>query len=322
MVRSAASKRSRVARSSEPLGRTRESKKSASHAPSGAAPRSERSTSAVSRAATTASQPLSSWLPSSPHRSRACSRVSQVSTPLPTGVLASRATLVSPAVTASQTYSKCGVPPRITAPRQATASCAAASSAATTGSSTAPATRTTSGSAIPQAWAAALARRARLSVISACQRVATMARLSPAASTVAPAGRPSPLISLPPSRALRWLREACPRRRDTAPAPAAWRDPRSVAAGLSSGLREPGAAAGVAVAVRGRQPVDPVTEAVPLGGEVAQVLLRRLDREGDHAGYLDPAGGQPRYLRRVVGEQPHRAHAEVGEYLCADGVVP
>src|SRR5215475_846040 len=143
---------------------------------------------------------------------------------------------------------------------------------------------------------------------------------------------PAP-VSLPPSRALRWLREACPRRRDTATAPgapyaafgpaaAACRHPRSVAAGLSSGLREPGAAAGAAVAVRGRQPVDPVTEAVPLGGEVAQVLLRRLDREGDHAGYLDPAGGQPRYLRRVVGEQPHRAHAEVGEYLCADGVVP
>ena len=53
---------------------------------------------------------------------RACSRVSQVSTPLPTGVRSSSATRVSPAVTASQTYSKCGVPPRITTPSATTAS--------------------------------------------------------------------------------------------------------------------------------------------------------------------------------------------------------
>src|SRR5262249_35687194 len=222
-----------------------------------------------------ASQPLSSWLSSSPHRSRACSRVSQVSTPLPTGVLASRATLVSPAVTASQTYSKCGVPPRITAPRQAAASYAVASSAATTGSSTAPATRTTSGSAIPQARAAAQARRTRLSVISACQRVATMARVSPAASTVVPVGRPVPL---------------------TAP-PRGWRGRRrSVPTARRSGGR-----------------------GGPACGEVAHVFPRRLDRQRDHAGHLDAAGGQPGHLRRVVREQPYRAHPEVGENLRADG---
>ena len=40
----------------------------------------------------------------------------------PTGVRASSATRVRPAVTESQTYSKWGVPPRMTTPRQATAS--------------------------------------------------------------------------------------------------------------------------------------------------------------------------------------------------------
>ena len=47
---------------------------------------------AVSRAARTASQPLSSLLPSAPQRSRAWARVSQVSTPLPTGVPVSSGT--------------------------------------------------------------------------------------------------------------------------------------------------------------------------------------------------------------------------------------
>ena len=61
--------------------------------------RMERSRTATSSAATTASHPLSSWLSGKPHRSRADSTVSQVSTPLPTGVRASRATRVRPAVT-------------------------------------------------------------------------------------------------------------------------------------------------------------------------------------------------------------------------------
>ena len=158
----------------------------------------ERSTSAVSSAATTASHPLSSWLPGSPHRSRADSTVSQVSTPFPIGVRASSATRVRPAVTESQTYSKCGVPPRMTTPRQATASWCLASSAATTGSSIAPGTRNTTGSGTPQATAAAVPRATSASVISRCQRVATMARLSPEASTAAAPGRPAPLTPTPP----------------------------------------------------------------------------------------------------------------------------
>jgi hypothetical protein len=59
-------------------------------------PRRERRTTAASMAATAASQPLSSALPAAPLRSLACSIVSQVSTPLPTGVLVSSATLVRP----------------------------------------------------------------------------------------------------------------------------------------------------------------------------------------------------------------------------------
>ena len=76
----------------------------------------------MSSAATAASHPLSSLLSGSPHRSRASWIVLHVSTPLPIGVPASSATRASPVVTASQTYPKCGVPPRITVPRHTTAS--------------------------------------------------------------------------------------------------------------------------------------------------------------------------------------------------------
>src|SRR3954447_15064096 len=156
--------------------------------------RSSRRTRAVCRAATVASQPLSSTEPGSPARSRACCSVSVVSTPLPTGLPASRATRGSPAVTASQTYSKCGVPPRTTTPSATTASCRSVSAWATTGSSTAPGTRTTVGAGTPLAFAASTARASRLSVISACQVVGTMRRVSPAASPASTAGAPLPLI--------------------------------------------------------------------------------------------------------------------------------
>src|SRR3954469_4281907 len=136
--------------------------------------RSPRSTRAVCSAAMVASQPLSSAEPGSPARSRACISSSVVRTPLPTGLPASRATRVSPEVTASQTYSKCGVPPRITTPSATTASCRSHSAWTTTGSSTAPGTRTTVGSATPHSLAAATARSSRASVSSACHVVATM----------------------------------------------------------------------------------------------------------------------------------------------------
>src|SRR3954453_5635609 len=161
--------------------------------------RSSRRTRAVCRAATVASQPLSSTEPGSPARSRACCSVSVVSTPLPTGFGASRATRVSPAVTASQTYSKCGVPPRTTTPSATTASCRSHSAWATTGSSTAPGTRTTVAPSTPLATAAASARSSSASVSSACQVVATTPRLSPPASTGRACGAPEPLTAAAPA---------------------------------------------------------------------------------------------------------------------------
>src|SRR3954471_12827998 len=173
-----------------------------------AGPRRPRRVSAVARAATVASQPLSSAEPGSPARSRACSSVSHVRTPLPTGLPASRATRVRPAVTASQTYSKCGVPPRTTTPSATTASCRSASACATTGSSTAPGARTTAGRSTPHAVAAATARSSSASVISACHVVATMPRVSVDASTGCAVGAPLPLMpAARPGRAARWSRK-------------------------------------------------------------------------------------------------------------------
>src|SRR4051812_31532970 len=173
--------------------------------------RSPRSTRAVCSAAMVASQPLSSAEPGSPARSRACISSLVVRTPLPTGLPASSATRVSPAVTASQTYSKCGVPPRITTPSATTASSRSLSACATTGSSTAPGTRTTVGCSIPDARAAASARSTRESVISACQVVATMPSDSPAASTGCASGAPEPLTAAAPA-------PGCPRDRPRSPA--------------------------------------------------------------------------------------------------------
>src|SRR3954462_6399973 len=186
--------------------------------------RRSRSVSAVASAAIVASQPLSSAEPGSPARSRACSSVSQVRTPLPTGLPASSATRVSPAVTASQTYSKCGVPPRTTTPSATTASCRSVRACATTGSSTAPGARTTVGSAIPLAFAASTARARSWSVISACHVVATMPRVSPAASTASTAGAPLPLMKAARRRAAGrcpgWGRHAPGRRPDRIRSPA------------------------------------------------------------------------------------------------------
>src|SRR5579883_418370 len=78
--------------------------------------------SAVATALRAASRPLSSADPGSPARSRACCSVSQVRTPNPTGMPDSTATRVSPSVAAAQTYSKWGVPPRMTTPSATIAS--------------------------------------------------------------------------------------------------------------------------------------------------------------------------------------------------------
>jgi len=71
-------------------------------------------------AATAASAPL--LPPFTPARSSACSMVSQVSTPKPTAHSASIDTCPTPFDTSLATYSKCGVPPRITAPSATAAS--------------------------------------------------------------------------------------------------------------------------------------------------------------------------------------------------------
>src|SRR5262249_27669259 len=136
--------------------------------------RRSRKVSAAVRAAPVAWAPLSSADVGSPARARACSSVLVVNTPLATGVDASSATRVSPWVTESQTYSKCGVSPRITTPRAMTASWLLASCCATTGSSIAPSTRTTVGSSMPDSAAALRAPASSASQISVCQVLATM----------------------------------------------------------------------------------------------------------------------------------------------------
>src|SRR5438093_2538557 len=71
------------------------------------------STLIIWKAAIAASNPL---LPDSPERSIACSTVSTVRTPKPTGIPVSSATRCSPSLTARLMYSKCSVSPRSTHP--------------------------------------------------------------------------------------------------------------------------------------------------------------------------------------------------------------
>ena len=75
---------------------------------------------AISITASAASAPLLPWSP--PARASAWASSSVVSTPKPTGTPVSRMISRTPSVTARHTYSKCGVPPRITTPRVTTAS--------------------------------------------------------------------------------------------------------------------------------------------------------------------------------------------------------
>src|SRR3990167_2206518 len=74
----------------------------------------------ISRADSAASAPLLPALV--PERSMACSMESTVSTPKATGTPNSMETWARPLVHSPATYSKCGVPPRITAPRAMIAS--------------------------------------------------------------------------------------------------------------------------------------------------------------------------------------------------------
>src|SRR3712207_475667 len=235
---------------------------------------------------------------------------------VPAGLPASRATRVRPAVTASQTYSKCGVPPRMTTPSATTASCRSVSAWATTGSSTAPGTRTTVGSGTPLATAAATARSSSAPVISACQVVATMPRVSPDASTACASGAPLPLTRPP-------------RRRSSAAFPVPLLcssvDPRRSQPLLRPAQRDVGARHGRGVGRTGLglrlDDVQQVPHPVALGAQVGEVLRGDVAGQRHPAGHLQPVALQAGALGRVVGEQPHRVHAEVDEDLCAGAVV-
>src|SRR5690606_19493160 len=183
-----------------------------------------RNATTVATAASAASAPLSSRDPSRPARSSACCSSSHVSTPNPTGTPVRTLTSVRPDVAAWHTYSKCGVPPRITTPSATTASapCSTARAAAT-GSSNDPGTRT---SVTCVTFAAARARRAPASnpsVTCVCQLAATTVTRSPVPSTLI-VGAPAPLIPRPPSSRPRGRRPAPPPSRP-GPAPCPAGDP-------------------------------------------------------------------------------------------------
>src|SRR5690606_4870578 len=111
-----------------------------------------RSRLTISSAASAASSPL---LPAFvPARSIACSIVSTVSTPTPTGMPCARDAATMPWMHWAETCSKCGVAPRMTAPSATMASerRVAATFSTASGSSIAPGTRTSSRSASTAPW--------------------------------------------------------------------------------------------------------------------------------------------------------------------------
>ncbi len=145
-------------------------------------------------------RPLSSFDPGSPARSSPCFSSSRVRTPKPTGLPVWMLTCVRPLVAASETYSKCGVPPRMMTPSATTASAPASRAAlATTGSSKLPGTRT-------RRWLAPLASRAltapamRPSVMVSCQvpAMTTMSRPVPSTLMVGILRRSCGLLSSSP----------------------------------------------------------------------------------------------------------------------------
>src|SRR5262249_24943599 len=126
----------------------------------------------ISMHATAASQPL---LPDfAPDRSIACSTVSQVSTPKLIAHWDESASVPIPLATSEERYSKCGAPPRITAPRQITPTYppCSATRRARPASSNAPGTRKTSmsSSATPCLKRASSAPRSNSSVTKALKR--------------------------------------------------------------------------------------------------------------------------------------------------------
>src|SRR6185437_14620249 len=142
---------------------------------------------AISSAAAMDSAPLLS--PVVAARSRACSTVLTVRTPKMTGTPVSRLASCSPRAHSPETYSKCGVSPRMTQPRATTASYRpdSASLRAATGSSNAPGTRAMSRSSAgpPRSSQAAVAPLRRLATMKSLNLAATMATLRPRA-TISP----------------------------------------------------------------------------------------------------------------------------------------
>src|SRR6266568_8075574 len=120
---------------------------------------------------------------------------------------------------------------------------------------------------------------------------------------------PSLLICWPPSRALRWLREACPRRRDTATAPGA---PYAAFGPAAAARRCPWLTDGVSLAVlagvvagqvaRLLEPLDGLLE--PLLAGVARLPSGALAQPGR-------VTAQPQDLG-VLRAQPARVLADIG----------
>src|SRR4030095_10579666 len=156
---------------------------------------------AISIAAVAASHPLFPCLP--PARSSACSSVSVVRTPNVTGTPVASAASRIPAAACPAMSSKCAVSPRITAPRQITASNVRdrASRRATRGSSNAPGTHTTStsSSATPFAWRPASAPSSSLRVTSSLNLATAIAKRRPRACR----SPRSSLTAPPPARGCR-----------------------------------------------------------------------------------------------------------------------
>ena len=117
-------------------------------------------------------------------RAIACSRLSVVSTPKITGVPVASATRWIPAAHSPATKSKCAVSPRITAPRQITASHERASRCATSGISNAPGTQCTGTSSRPSSRSVSSAPSSSGFVTWSLNRPATIATRIPLASSV------------------------------------------------------------------------------------------------------------------------------------------
>src|SRR5262249_9921050 len=115
----------------------------------------------ISTQAAAASAPLLPALV--PARSIACSTVSQVSTPKVIAQSLESDTSPIPFATCEATYSKCGVPPRMTAPRQTTPESppCAAILRTSPGRSNAPGTRNTSTSPSGTPWRVSASRAPR-----------------------------------------------------------------------------------------------------------------------------------------------------------------